>query len=92
MEIALASAHDVEVGDTYFQDQRYEAAMERYKDAVQQKPEDAAVHVRLGRALEKLNRLPDAMAQYQAAQKLSGPEKWTKEAAASLERLQRRNR
>ena len=92
MEIALAAAHDVEVGDTYFKDQSYDAALQRYKDAAQQKPEDAAIHVRLGRVLEKLNRKPEAMEQYQAAQKLGGPEKWTKEATAALERLQRRNR
>jgi len=60
----------------------------RYKDAAQEKPGDAAIHVRWGRALEKLNQLPEAMEQYKAAQELAGPAKWSNEAKAALLRLQ----
>ena len=89
MEKALSAAHNVDVGDYYFKDKSYSAAMLRYRDALEEKPEDAAIHVRLGRVLEKLNQLPEAIEHYQAAQKLGVPEKWTDEAKAALSRLQR---
>lgn len=89
MERALEAAHDVDVGDFYFEQTNYKAALLRYQDAVEQKPGDAAIHVRLGRVFEKLNQLPKAIEQYQAAQKLAGPEKWLDEARAALLRLQR---
>ena len=62
----------------------------RYKDAAEEKPGDAAIHVRGGRALEKLNQLPEAMEQYKVAQELAGPAKWSNEAKAALLRLEQR--
>jgi tetratricopeptide (TPR) repeat protein len=88
MEIALKAAHDVDVGDYYFEEKKYNAALQRYNDALEEKPGDIAIHVRLGRVLEKMNQLPQAIEQYQAAQKLAGPEKWSEEAKSALQRLQ----
>lgn len=90
MEKALQAAHNVEVGDEYFEAKNYEGALSRYKDAVEQKPGDAAIHVRLGRAFEKLGQLPQAIEQYKAAQELPGPVKWLDEAKASVLRLEHR--
>ena len=59
----------------------------RYEDAVEQKPDDSAIHVRLGRALERLGELSLAREQYLAAVKLQGPEKWQREAREALSRL-----
>ena len=81
MELALEAAHDVEVGDYYFSEKNYNGALMRYQSAVKDKPRDAAIHVRLGRAFEKLRRSPEAIQQYKAAQELSGPEKWLVEAS-----------
>ena len=89
MQTALQAAHDVDVGDYYFEDKDYRGALMRYKDALEEKPDDAAIRVRLGRVLEKLNQIPEAIEQYQAAQKLTGPEKWSDEAKSALQRLQR---
>ena len=89
MEMALAAAHDVDVGDYSFAEKNYKGALLRYKDAVEEKPGDAAIHVRLGRVFEKLDQLPQAIEQYKAAQKLAGLEKWSDEAGAALLRLQR---
>ncbi len=89
MEMALEAAHNVEVGDYYFGERNYRAALLRFQDAVEQKPNDAAIHVRLGRVLEKLNELPQAIEQYKAGEKLAAPEKWSQEARAALARLQR---
>lgn len=89
METALQAAHDVDVGDYYFEQKDYRAALTRYRDALEEKPDDAAIRVRLGRVLEKLNQIPEAIEQYRAAQKLAGPEKWSDEAKSALQRLQR---
>ena len=88
MEMALKAAHDVEVGDYSFASNNYGGALMRYKDAVEEKPGDAAIHVRLGRAFEKLRQLPQAIEQYKAAQDLAGPAKWSEEAKAAVLRLQ----
>jgi len=90
MEMALKAAHDVEVGDYSFAAKNYNGAMQRYHDAVEEKPGDAAIHVRLGRVFERLGQLPQAIEQYKAAQELAGPVKWADEAKAAVLRLQRR--
>ena len=88
MEKALQAAHDVEVGDEYFEAKNYNGALLRYKEAAEQKPGDAAIDVRLGRAFEKLGQLPQAIEQYKAAQELAGPKKWLEEAKAAVIRLE----
>ena len=88
MEQTLKAAHDVDVGDYSFEAKNYGGALLRYKDAAEEKPGDAAIHVRWGRALEKLNQLPEAMEQYKTAQGLAGPAKWSDEAKAAVLRLQ----
>jgi tetratricopeptide (TPR) repeat protein len=90
MEMALKAAHDVEVGDYSFAANNYGGALMRYKDAVEEKPGDAAIHVRLGRVFEKLRQLPQAIEQYKAAEELAGPAKWLEEAKAGVVRLQNR--
>jgi Tfp pilus assembly protein PilF len=85
---ALKAAHNVEVGDYYFEAKNYAAASLRYNDALVEKPQDPVIHVRLGRVLEKLGQLPEAIEQYKTAQNLAGPEKWSDEAKRSLVRLQ----
>jgi tetratricopeptide (TPR) repeat protein len=91
MEMAIEAAHNVDVGDYYyFEAKNYNGALLRYQDADQQKPGDAAIHVRLGRALEKLRQIPQAIEQYKAALTLAGPEKWSDEAKAAVLRLERR--
>jgi tetratricopeptide (TPR) repeat protein len=88
MEMALKAAHDVEVGDYSFAAKNYGGVLMRYKDAAEEKPEDAAIHVRLGRVFEKLSQIPQATEQYKAAQELAGPAKWLEEARAAILRLQ----
>ncbi|HEY2362953.1 MAG TPA: tetratricopeptide repeat protein [Candidatus Angelobacter sp.] len=88
MELALEAAHNVEVGDYSFESKNYNGALMRYKDANEEKPGDAAIHVRLGRVFEKLGQLPEATGQYKAAMDLVGPQKWSDEAKAALVRLE----
>jgi hypothetical protein len=88
MEMALKAAHNVEVGDYSFAAKNYNGALLRYQEAVEEKPGDAAIHVRLGRVFVKLDQLPKAIEQYKAAQQLAGPPKWSDEAKAAILRLQ----
>ena len=88
MEKALEAAHNVDVGDYSFENKNYQGALLRYKDADEEKPGDVAIHVRLGRVLEQLGQIPEAIGQYKAAQELEGPQKWSEEAKAALLRLQ----
>jgi tetratricopeptide (TPR) repeat protein len=88
MEMALKAAHNVEVGDYSFAAKNYNGALPRYQEAVEEKPGDAAIHVRLGRVFEKLGELPQAIEQYKAAEELAGPPKWSDEAKAAVLRLQ----
>jgi tetratricopeptide (TPR) repeat protein len=87
-ERAIDAAHNVEVGDYYFEKANYKAALYRYQDAVEEKPGDIAIHVRLGRACEKLNDVPQAIEHFKAAEKLAGHEKWQQEAHAAIARLE----
>jgi len=88
MEMALQAAHNVEVGDYSFGQKNYKGALLRYNDALEQKPDDLAIHVRMGRVLEKLKQVTEAIEQYKAAQKLAGPERWSEETRSALLRLQ----
>ena len=86
---ALQAAHNVDVGDYYFEDKAYAAARLRYAEALEQKPDDRAIHVRLGRVMEKLNQLPQAIQQYKLVPSRDRSERWSKEAKGALLRLER---
>jgi tetratricopeptide (TPR) repeat protein len=90
MTRALEAAHNIEVGDYSFSTGNYSGALPRYKDAAEEKPGDAAIHVRLGRVFEKLGQVPEAIEQYKTAQELAGPKPWSDEAKAALLRLKPR--
>jgi tetratricopeptide (TPR) repeat protein len=87
MERTLAAAKDVDVGDFNAKNKNYKGALMRYQLALEEKPDDAAIYVRLGRAYEALNDTPHAKESYSAAANLSGPEKWVNEAKDALARL-----
>jgi len=90
MEAALAAGHNVDVGDQNFAKRNYNGALTRYRDAAEQKPHDAAIHVRLGRTLERMDRPDLAAEQYNEAVKLGGPEKYVAEAKSAMARLEKK--
>ena len=59
------AAKDVEVGDFYFKRKNYRAALERYKEALVYKPNDALANFRLAECFEKTGNPSDAIAHYQ---------------------------
>lgn len=89
MESALDAAHDVDVGDSSFSEKNYRGALMRYQDAAKSKPQDAAIHVRLGRTYEKLKENQKAIEEYTSAAKMPGPKQWIDEADAAVKRLQK---
>jgi|SRR5579863_1303386 len=81
------AAKDVEVGDFYFKRKNYHAALERYKEALIYKPNDAVANFRLAECLEKTGNLSDALTHYQEYLKIlpHGPQ--SEDAQKALERL-----
>jgi predicted Zn-dependent protease len=88
---ALRAAHNVEVGDFAMEQKNYRAARDRYSDALTEKPGDAAIYVRLGRAEEQISDFPNAKAHYAEAVKLGAPKKWADEANAAVERIDKQH-
>ena len=59
------AAHDLEVGDTYFDQKSYTAAASRYRSALQGDPANAIAMLHYAQALEKLGRKSEAYQQYE---------------------------
>jgi tetratricopeptide (TPR) repeat protein len=83
----IEGAKNVEAGDYYFEKQNYRAALSRFQEALQDKPDDAAIQLRLGRTCEKVNLGEEAYEHYDAALILSPDGPGAKQAREGLERL-----
>jgi tetratricopeptide (TPR) repeat protein len=57
--------HDVEVGQYYMKKEKYDAAIDRFREATQLLPKFALPYRLMGEAYEKKKFLPEAMAAYQ---------------------------
>jgi tetratricopeptide (TPR) repeat protein len=81
------AAKDIEVGDFYFKKKNYGAALERYREALFYKPNDALANFRMAQAFEKLARLDEAVEHYQEYLKVlpNGPQ--AEEAKKAVEKL-----
>jgi tetratricopeptide (TPR) repeat protein len=82
------AAKDVEVGNFYFKQHNYRAAISRYREALLYKPNDAIATFSLADALEKSGGLQEAAQNYRAYLKIlpNGPK--ATDAHKALERLQ----
>ncbi len=78
---------DVEVGDFYFKQKNYKAAIARYRDALTWMSNHAAATYKLGLALEKTGDTTEARQQYQQYLKLLPDGPYAKAARKALERL-----
>jgi len=83
------AAKDVEVGDFYFKRKNYRAALDRYKDALVYKDNDAMANLRLGETYEKLKQPDQAIPHYEAYLKILPHGPFSEEAQKALDRLKK---
>lgn len=83
----LKASKDIEVGDFYFKRKNYRAALERYKDALYYKDNDAIASFRLAVCQEKLGDRIEAKKHYEKYLKILPEGPLAKDAHASLDRL-----
>lgn len=83
----LKARKDIEVGDYYFKRKNYKAALERYKEALYYKDNDAIASFRLAVCQEKLGDKADARKYYEQYLKILPEGPFAKDAHASLDRL-----
>jgi tetratricopeptide (TPR) repeat protein len=78
---------DIEVGDFYFKKKNYRAALSRYQEALEFKPNDALANLHIAQCLEKLNDPDGAAAHYQEYLKILPQGEFAAEARKALEVL-----
>ena len=83
----MKAMKDVEVGDFYFNRKNYKAALDRYKEALYYKDNDAVASFRLAVCQEKLGDKTEARKYYEQYLKILPEGPFAKEAQASLTRL-----
>ncbi len=77
----------IEVGDYYFKQGNYRAAISRYEEALEWKPRDAEATYKLGVVQEKAGNYNDALANYQAYLKILPEGSFAAKARQGVERL-----
>ncbi len=83
----IKGAENVEAGDYYFGRQNYRAALSRYQEALENKPDDPAIQSRLGKVYEKLDEVAAAYEHFDASLILSPDGPGSKQAREALARL-----
>jgi tetratricopeptide (TPR) repeat protein len=78
---------DIEVGDFYFKKRNYRAALDRYREALFYKNNDALANFRIAQACEKLNQSDEAVEHYQQYLKVLPNGPLSEEAKKALEKL-----
>jgi len=79
---------DEEVGDYYFKEKNYKAALARYQDALDNKPNDAIANFRLGQCYEKLSQPDHAIVHYHEYLRILPDGPYSKQAKKALEKLE----
>ena len=81
------AAKCVEVGDFYFKQENYRAAISRYQEALEWKPKDAEATYKLGEAQEKSGDPNAALANYQAYLKILPNGPYAEKARKGIDRV-----
>lgn len=81
------AAKSVEVGDFYFKKKNYRAALDRYREALQWKNNDAVANFRMAQCLEKLDQPEEAAVHYQEYLKILPHAEFSEAAQKALDRL-----
>jgi len=77
----------VEVGDFYFKKENYRAAISRYREALEYKPQDAEATFKLAEALNKAGNAAEATENYEAYLKILPNGPFAKKAKEALSQL-----
>src|SRR5258708_2596353 len=85
----MKAMKDVEVGDFYFKRKNYRAALDRYKEAIYYKDNDAMASLRLAECQEKLGDKAEARKYYEQYLKILPEGEFAKDAHAGLDRLEK---
>lgn len=85
----MKAMKDVEVGDFYFKRKNYKAALDRYKEALYYKDNDAMASFRLAQCQEKLGDKTEARKYYEQYLKILPDGPMAKEAQSSIARLEK---
>jgi tetratricopeptide (TPR) repeat protein len=80
---------DIQVGDFYFKRKNYKGALERYKDALYYKQNDALATFRVGECEEKMGNKKEAKKYFEQYLKILPDGPLAKEAHASLAKLEK---
>jgi tetratricopeptide (TPR) repeat protein len=83
----MKAMKDIEVGDYYFRRKNYRGALERYKDALYYKDNDAVASFRLAVCEEKLGDKTEARRYYEQYLKILPEGPFAKDAHAALDRF-----
>ncbi len=83
----MKALKDIEVGDYYFKRKNYKAALDRYKEALYYKDNDAVASFRLAECQEKIGNKAVARKYYEQYLKILPEGPFAKDAHASLDRL-----
>ena len=83
----MKALKDIEVGDYYFKRKNYKAALDRYKEALYYKDNDAVASFRLAVCQEKVGDKAQARKYYEQYLKILPEGPLAKDAHASLDRL-----
>jgi tetratricopeptide (TPR) repeat protein len=83
----LKALKDVEVGDFYFKRKNYRAALDRYKEALYYKENDAVATFRVAQCQEKLGATAEARTNYEAYLRILPEGPFAVDAQKALDRL-----
>jgi tetratricopeptide (TPR) repeat protein len=78
---------DIEVGDFYFKRKNYRAALDRYREALLYKPNDALANFHMGQCFEKLDDPGEAVTHFQEYLKILPHGPLSEEARKEIDKL-----
>lgn len=78
---------DIEIGDYYYKKKNYRAALDRYREAQDFKPNDALSNFRMAQCFEKLDNPEEAASHYEAYLKLLPHGPFSGDARKALDKL-----
>ena len=85
----MKAMKDVEVGDFYYKKENYNAAISRYKEALEFKPHDAEATYKLAEVLNKTGDKAGATENYEAYLKILPDGPYSKKAREALQKLKK---